>query len=139
VTAGQDRAAVLVARAIRRGELVRPAHCEQCSATGRAIQAHHDDYNRPLDVRWLCRSCHMAWHGKNKPVPMVGAEPPRLVNIRVCMTAGERELIIKAARSRGKTVSAWIRETALALAHGAVLVDNDGKPARWLYERGRAA
>ena len=24
--------------------------------------AHHCDYERPLDVRWLCRRCHRAFH-----------------------------------------------------------------------------
>lgn len=25
-------------------------------------QAHHDDYNRPLDVTWYCKLHHEAWH-----------------------------------------------------------------------------
>jgi hypothetical protein len=50
------RAHQSVARAIRTGRLVR-SPCEACGTTIR-IQAHHDDYAKPLDVRWLCFKHH---------------------------------------------------------------------------------
>ena len=50
-----------VARAVRNGDLIRPATCERCPATDR-IQAHHDDHTKPLDVMWLCPVCHAARH-----------------------------------------------------------------------------
>lgn len=47
--------------AIARGEMARPLSCPVCGAT-RRIHAHHDDYAKPLDVRWLCPKCHQAEH-----------------------------------------------------------------------------
>ena len=26
------------------------------------VEAHHNDYNKPLEIRWLCRNCHREWH-----------------------------------------------------------------------------
>jgi ribosomal protein S27AE len=34
--------------------------CEVCGST--SVQAHHDDYTRPLDVRWLCVKHHNEHH-----------------------------------------------------------------------------
>ena len=54
-------ACAAVLKAIKLGELVRPTACEQCGSTGVKIDAAHSDYTRPLDVRWLCRRCHVMW------------------------------------------------------------------------------
>lgn len=51
--------------AVSKGILVRMP-CEVCGNI--KTDAHHDDYNKPLDVRWLCRSCHAIWHRNNTPI-----------------------------------------------------------------------
>jgi len=53
------------ARAIRSGE-IKKLPCQECSSEYR-IQAHHNDYNHPLSVRWLCSICHSLWHRLNGP------------------------------------------------------------------------
>lgn len=50
-----------VKKAIRNGVLTRPKECSRCGDIGR-VHAHHDDYRQPLDVRWLCSACHLAFH-----------------------------------------------------------------------------
>lgn len=37
--------------------------CEICGSE-RSV-AHHDDYDKPLNVRWLCQSHHKQWHAVN--------------------------------------------------------------------------
>ncbi len=61
--------------ALKKGIITRKTHCEQCNDTGTfkdgrsKVQAHHDDYNKPLELRWLCQSCHHKWHKHNKAIP----------------------------------------------------------------------
>lgn len=43
--------------------LPRPDRCSQCATVG-PVQAHHDDYSKPLKVRWLCTACHGIEHRK---------------------------------------------------------------------------
>ncbi len=43
----------------RRGKIILQA-CEACGSE--KTEMHHDDYARPLDVRWLCRECHLDTH-----------------------------------------------------------------------------
>jgi len=47
--------------AIERGDLVRQP-CEVCGKT--RVDAHHDDYSKPLEVRWLCRTHHVEHHAR---------------------------------------------------------------------------
>ena len=41
---------------------------EPCEICGRDAEAHHDNYNYPLQVRWLCRKHHAEWHRNNTPI-----------------------------------------------------------------------
>lgn len=51
--------------AINQGKIV-PQPCIVC---GKApAEAHHCDYNKPLDVIWLCVEHHHEWHKNNKPI-----------------------------------------------------------------------
>ena len=56
---------IAVANAIRDGRLVKQP-CEICQES--KAQAHHDDYSKPLDVRWLCTKHHAEWHRNNTPL-----------------------------------------------------------------------
>ena len=49
--------------ALRSGKIIKIANCQQCG--NESQEAHHDDYNHPLDVRWLCIPCHKEWHKHN--------------------------------------------------------------------------
>ena len=76
-----DRSHDIVEKAIISGRLARPDTCEQCGGPGKPfadgrhpIQAHHCDYNKPLDVMWLCQPCHHDWHRTNTPVPVEGGD-----------------------------------------------------------------
>jgi hypothetical protein len=44
---------------IRRGKIVKGT-CEVCQSV--KVEAHHEDYTKPLQVRWLCRTHHMELH-----------------------------------------------------------------------------
>ena len=45
---------------VRRGKIVKSDTCEICGQPH--TEAHHEDYNRPLEVNWLCRKCHLELH-----------------------------------------------------------------------------
>lgn len=57
----KTRAQRVVYNAILSGQLVRPTRCSKCLLAKR-LCAHHDDYTKPLAVRWLCYVCHRGVH-----------------------------------------------------------------------------
>ena len=52
------RARAMVQRAIARGDII----VQPCTICGAKAEAHHDDYTKPLDVRWLCPLHHNQHH-----------------------------------------------------------------------------
>lgn len=46
---------------LKNGGIKKPDHCEKCKrnvSEFSRIEAHHDDYSKPLEIRWLCPPCH---------------------------------------------------------------------------------
>lgn len=50
---------LMVARAVRNGKLFRQP-CVKCGEV--KSLAHHEDYDKPLEVMWLCQPCHKQRH-----------------------------------------------------------------------------
>lgn len=58
---------IITGNALKDGRLIKGECCEKCKSTNK-IEGHHDDYTKPLDVRWLCEQCHKEWHRENTPI-----------------------------------------------------------------------
>lgn len=52
-----------VSNAVRSGILVK-SPCEVCGCE--RVHAHHDDYSKPLSVRWLCALHHHRFHSEER-------------------------------------------------------------------------
>ena len=50
-----------VNNAIRSGKIIKPINCSKCNRETR-LSGHHFDYSKPLEVIWLCGSCHKKIH-----------------------------------------------------------------------------
>lgn len=55
---------------------LRDKHIERkpCEICGEKAEAHHDDYNKPLEVRWLCFKHHREWHKIHENPELLGGE-----------------------------------------------------------------
>ncbi len=56
----KQRARGILSKHVADGKIIRQP-CEVCGVTT-DVQGHHDDYSKPLEVRWLCRTHHMEVH-----------------------------------------------------------------------------
>ena len=52
--------------AIKTGELARGdcVACATCGSVLSPVQAHHEQYAKPMAITWLCDSCHRARHAE---------------------------------------------------------------------------
>src|ERR1700719_1359171 len=53
-------------KAIATGKL-KPQPCENCG-TKENVQAHHTNYAKPLEITWLCATCHNLMHQLSKSI-----------------------------------------------------------------------
>lgn len=61
----------MVSSALASGKLIKGC-CEECG-TNKNIHGHHNDYNKPLDVRWLCAKHHNDHHRRIQKLEQMGA------------------------------------------------------------------
>jgi len=50
-------ARIMVHAALKMGTLKKPKTCSICFKE-KKLTAHHKDYEKPLNVQWLCYECH---------------------------------------------------------------------------------
>lgn len=62
----QNKAREAVHAALRTGKLTKPLLCSRCGSVG-SVEAHHDDYRKRLEIRWLCTTCHCILHPHGRP------------------------------------------------------------------------
>ena len=55
----KNRANKKVYKAIHCGKLVKPSTCSKCFVVSDSLEAHHEDYSKPLDIVWVCKACHV--------------------------------------------------------------------------------
>ena len=68
------RAHLTVQRALVSGTL----HKQGCEVCGHeAVDAHHDHYDEPLAVRWLCRRHHVKLHHYGEDMFPIGPSPAK--------------------------------------------------------------
>jgi len=68
---GYNAAHMAVARAVGKGELIKPTRCQICTRESR-VEAHHADYSKPLDVLWVCVVCHRNIHKNINKIAKLG-------------------------------------------------------------------
>lgn len=69
-------------RAVKAGKITRPNKCERCLNICKP-NGHHDDYNKPLEIMWLCQLCHKKRHIELGDIisKYDGPRPCRLVQV----------------------------------------------------------
>ena len=86
------KARIMVGVAIKRGDLTR-LPCEVCGSF--PTDGHHDDYSKPLSVRWLCRNHHIEHHVKARAEIGVYKEYRPTFTFRLGHEAAEKLSAIK--------------------------------------------
>lgn len=56
-----EQAGWIMQKALKNGEIIRPNNCEECGRECKP-EAARLDYDKPLDISWLCRACRIKFN-----------------------------------------------------------------------------
>ncbi|MBA7587979.1 hypothetical protein ES708_30027 [subsurface metagenome] len=56
--------------ALKIGKIFKPQFCQICGKE-RKLSGHHEDYTKPLEVLWVCSSCHKLKHNVKRHLTSV--------------------------------------------------------------------
>lgn len=104
-TSQKEAARIAVASAVRNGSLI----ALPCVCGDAKTEAHHDNYSKPLEVRWLCKGCHAAHHRDQKTHCAKG-HPWTPENIYT-MPSGKRHYCVTCRQLRNDTRTDRMAET----------------------------
>ncbi len=100
VTAAEKaKARKALSHAVEDGKIA-PQPCEKCGT--KKSQAHHEDYGKPLEIRWWCARCHSQYHNQKHPVT------------KVCVVCGREFTPHPTKRKRAKTCSPECRSALIS-------------------------
>lgn len=57
----QVNARTILNQAVLSNKVKKPLRCSVCNKK-KVLDGHHEDYNKPLEVIWMCRQCHREYH-----------------------------------------------------------------------------
>ncbi len=80
-------------RAEKDSKITRPVLCEACNEE-KVLIRHHRDYDKPLEITWLCYSCHKKEHDANKEL-----KDPNITS-KVIQVTGFTHMVVKAEGER---------------------------------------
>lgn len=106
------------------GLLISPSHCADCkNEVVSRLDMHHPDYAKPIEVLWLCRSCHIKRHPRLRRTPLEtrmnlikalgiiqsaeGISTPQMAK-RLCISWKMLQFVYLGSRTPGRKVLAGI-------------------------------
>lgn len=107
----KEHARKAISMRLRDGSLIRQP-CEECGSE-EDIEAHHDDYSKPLEIRWLCRKHHLLAHGKTQRTPRAKQKARRKTETLIKL----QKNIVRLRKDSGMIQAELAKRTNMAQSH----------------------
>lgn len=114
-------------QALIAGKIQRPDHCSicGCSSDEHRIEAHHEDYSKPLDVVWCCTPCHRALDMRRRE--REGKSPTGRMRETVMLDLDGKEI----RRFRSRKEAAEFVNRSMSSIHQAIKLGTTCAGYRW--------